>query len=126
MGWPASPACSPRGGLDRDRRAYRELLGRLHLRVLHLVRDSRALENLALHLLLRSPSRYQVIRYDPLTTRPPVALGDALERIGAADLGFLQDARLRPGSNRTVGGATPRSFRTRNGRTGSRPAPAGW
>jgi len=115
------------------------------LRVLHLVRDSRAvayswtrrtrmpevpagerympvlpawrsaafwaLEDVALHLLLRSPLHYQVLRYDALTTRPRAALSAALQRIGiAADLEFLQDARLTLGPNHTVAG-NPLRFR---------------
>jgi hypothetical protein len=70
-----------------------------------------ALENVALGLLLKSSSRYRVLRYDDLATRPQEALSAALEAIGiAADLGFLQDNRLSLGPNHTVAG-NPIRFR---------------
>lgn len=73
-----------------------------------------ALENVALGLLLKSSSRYRLLRYDDLATRPQEALSAALEAIGiAADLGFLQDNRLSLGPNHTVAG-NPIRFRRGN------------
>jgi hypothetical protein len=70
-----------------------------------------ARENVALRVLLRSAGSYRVLRYDDLTGRPRAALTAALEGIGlAADLGLLEDARLRLGTNHTVAG-NPLRFR---------------
>lgn len=63
------------------------------------------LEHVALHAVLRSLPRHQLLRYEDLVSRPNEVLAAALERLDlASDVHLLREGRLNLGPNHMVAG----------------------